>query len=156
LPAEVTTFAKLDKVMSVENDSDLDKYNGWKLDFDQLGERNLGQAAILGSIVTFTTFVPSEDICQPEGESFLWAPYYRTGTAYLSNVIGTVARGGETEVLRKLSVGVGLASTPNIHTGAEAGSTAFVQTSTGAIISVQQNNPGVVKGGMISWRELGD
>jgi type IV pilus assembly protein PilY1 len=156
LPAEVTTFAKLDKEMSMQDNLDLDKYNGWKLDFDQPGERNLGQAAILGNIVTFTTFVPSEDICQPEGESFLWAPYYRTGTAYMRNVIGTVARDGETEVLRKLSVGAGLASTPNIHTGAEAGSTAFVQTSTGAIISVQQNNPGVIKGGPISWRELGD
>lgn len=152
---DATTFKELNLEMS-EKVSGLDTYNGWKLDFDLSGERNLGQAAILGNIVTFTTFVPSEDLCQPEGESFLWAPYYRTGTAYLKSVIGTRARGEETEVTRKISVGAGLASTPNIHSGAEAGSTAFVQTSTGAIISVQQENPGVVKSGMISWRELGE
>jgi len=54
--------------------------------------------------------------------------------------------------MRKVDIGGGLASTPNIHSGAETGSTAFVQTSTGAIISVQQDNPGVVKSGEISWR----
>lgn len=150
-----TTFKELDHEMSLK-ESGLDKYNGWKLDFNTSGERNLGQAAILGNIVTFTTFQPSVNLCTPEGESFLWAPYYRTGTSYSKSVIGTKNRDGDTEVTRRISVGAGLASTPNIHSGAQAGSTAFVQTSTGAIISVQQINPGVVKSGMISWRELGE
>ncbi len=151
----ISTFNELNAEMSAKT-GDYDTYNGWKLDFDLTGERNLGQAAVLGNIVTFTTFVPSENICQPEGESYLWAPYFRTGTAYARNVIGTVNRDGTTEIERKIDIGGGLASTPNIHSGAETGSTAFVQTSTGAIISVQQDNPGVVKSGVVSWRELGD
>lgn len=149
-----TTFKALNVEMSEQVITNVDKFHGWKLDFDPLnGERNLGQAAILGNIVTFTTFVPSEDLCKPEGESFLWATYYRTGTAYYKSVIG-LDIDNPTEVVRKVSVGAGLASTPNIHSGAEAGATAFVQTSTGAIVSVQQDTPGVVKSGMQSWREL--
>ncbi|MBW1967326.1 MAG: hypothetical protein JRI48_08060 [Deltaproteobacteria bacterium] len=43
--------------------------------------------------------------------------------------------------------------TPNIHTGREAGSKSFVQTSTGAIIGIEQANPGITKSGKTSWRE---
>lgn len=118
------------------------------------GERNIGQAAILGENVTFTTYVPSDDLCSPEGTSYLYAPYYRTGTSYFKSVIGMVANGGTTEVLRKVTLGKGLATTPNIHTGVNDGTKAFVQTSTGAIIGVEQSNPGVTKSGMQSWREL--
>jgi type IV pilus assembly protein PilY1 len=58
-------------------------------------------------------------------------------------------------VLRKTDLGKGLSTTPNIHTGEGDGSKAFVQSSTGAILSIEQTNPGVVKSGMKSWRELG-
>ena len=135
----------------------IDVYNGWKINFGDTGsayqgERNVGQAAILGDIVTFTSYVPSVDKCAPEGDSYLWAPYYRTGTSFYRSVIGLDIDG--TTVLRKISLGKGLATTPNIHTGAEKGSKAFVQTSTGAIIGLEQTNPGDTKSGVISWREL--
>jgi type IV pilus assembly protein PilY1 len=157
----VDTFAKLNEEMSAKYDTapdtGLDKYHGWMLDFDLVGERNLGQAAILGNIVTFTSYVPESNICSPEGNSYLWAPFYRTGTAYFKPVMGSIDLGDDTaESLRKVSIGVGLASTPNIHSGGEDGSKAFVQTSTGAIISIEQDNPGVVKSGVVSWREIGD
>jgi type IV pilus assembly protein PilY1 len=131
-------------------------YDGWKIDFDLPGERNLGQAAVLGDIVTFTTYVPSSNVCTAEGESYLWAPYYKTGTAYLRSVIGLHKEfvPGKDKVLRKLSLGSGLSTTPNIHSGSEEGTKAFVQTSTGAIIGIEQANPGVTKSGPASWREL--
>jgi Tfp pilus tip-associated adhesin PilY1 len=151
-----TSFKELDIEMSEKKIDGTDKYHGWKLDFDLPGERNLGQAAILGNIVTFTTYVPSNDYCNPEGNSYLWTPYYRTGTSYFRSVMGLVDRGGKDEVIRKQLIGVGLATTPNIHSGGEEGTKAFVQTSTGAIISLEQSNPGVTKSGMQSWRELGN
>ncbi|MFO7606918.1 MAG: PilC/PilY family type IV pilus protein [Desulfurivibrionaceae bacterium] len=151
--SDVTYFGELNLKMS-ELSGGLDLYNGWKIELDN-GERVIGQPAILGDIVTFTSYIPSNDPCVPDGTSYLWAPYFRTGTAFYRSVIGTNVVTGGTEVLRKISLGAGLSTTPNIHTGAGDGSKAFVQSSTGAITSIEQTNPGVVKSGMRSWRELG-
>lgn len=154
----VAKFTELNEVMDSLQASGSgyeDVYHGWRIKLDS-GERVLGQPAILGDIVTFTSYIPSNDPCEPEGVSFLWAPYFRTGTAFYRSVIGTEANGSEQEVLRKISIGKGLATTPNIHTGSDDGTKAFVQSSTGAIISIEQTNPGVVKSGMRSWREMGD
>ncbi|MBU0674354.1 MAG: hypothetical protein KJ950_06900 [Proteobacteria bacterium] len=148
------TFTELNNKISERDLGGLDYYHGWKIDFDLDGERNLGQAAILGNVVTFTTFVPSETLCSPEGYSYLWAPFYRTGTAYRKSVIGSQTTAGVTTNLRKIDVGIGLATTPNIHSGSADGTKAFVQTSTGAIITVEQSNPGAIRSGMQTWREL--
>ncbi len=135
---------------------------GWYLDFSTSKERNLGQAALLGSLLTFTTYMPSEDICSFEGESNLYGLYFKTGTAYFKSVIGaihhddntdSVVDEGELEIKRTVSLGQGLAVTPNIHVGSEEGSKAFVQTSTGAIEVIEQINPGKTKSGVISWQE---
>ena len=56
-------------------------------------------------------------------------------------------------VLPKVYAGRGYTTTPNLHTGKEEGSTAFVQTSTGAIIDIEQINPGITRSGKVSWRE---
>jgi Tfp pilus tip-associated adhesin PilY1 len=148
IPINVATFAALKNAMI--------GFDGWKIDFDLPGERNLGQAAVLGDIVTFTTYVPSADVCTAEGDSYLWAPYYKTGTSYFQSVIGQQydAGAGQFKVLRKISLGSGMSTTPNIHSGAGEGTKAFVQTSTGAIIGIEQANPGVIKSGPASWREL--
>jgi type IV pilus assembly protein PilY1 len=55
--------------------------------------------------------------------------------------------------LRKQSLGKGLAISPAMHTGKEKGSKAFVQTSTGAILVIEQQNPGAVKSGKTYWME---
>jgi type IV pilus assembly protein PilY1 len=152
------SFAELNSEIGAK-DAGLDRYNGWKINYGATGtalegERTIGQAAILGDIVTFTSYVPSVDKCQPEGDSYLWAPYYRTGTSYYRSVIGTGLVDSDEVVSRKVGIGKGLATTPNIHTGAAEGSKAFIQTSTGAIVGIEQANPGVTKSGVISWREL--
>jgi hypothetical protein len=148
IPVNVTTFTDLKYAMA--------GFDGWKIDFDLSGERNLGQAAVLGDIVTFTTYVPSAEVCTAEGDSYLYAPYYKTGTGYLHSVIGqqydTLLQ--QMVVLRKTTLGSGLSTTPNIHSGAGENTKAFVQTSTGAIIGIEQANPGVIKSGPASWREL--
>ncbi|MGD8504421.1 MAG: hypothetical protein PVH49_12485, partial [Syntrophobacterales bacterium] len=93
-----------------------------------------------------------------EGYSYLYATNYKTGTAFSSSVIGLgndVVVEGETtqEVFRQQSLGRGLAVSPALHTGREKGSKAFVQTSTGAILVIEQQNPGAVKSGKAYWKE---
>ncbi|MCP4995308.1 MAG: hypothetical protein GY934_16250, partial [Gammaproteobacteria bacterium] len=137
--------------------------SGWRMDFSGTGERNLGGAALLGELLTFTSYLPSQDICDIEGRSNLYALYFKTGTSYYRPVIGWAwddSRGTETgkieaaeqNMLKSTSLGLGLAESPNIHTGREEGSKAFVQTSTGAIVGVEQLNPGRTKSGKSAWR----
>ena len=139
-------------------------HDGWLLDFDGLGERNLGSAALLGELLTFTTYLPSQNICNIEGTSNLYGLYYKTGTAHWRPVFGfdwDDSRGTEPGRIessemrnrRSSGLGPGLAETPNIHTGEEDGSVAFVQTSTGAILKIEQENPGRTKSGQSAWRQ---
>lgn len=142
------------------------KKDGWYIDFldadstgsktIQHGERNLGQAALLGGVLSFTTFIPSSDVCVAGGESYLWALYYQTGTAFYQGILGTISKtyDGETMLFNipKISLGEGLATSPNIHVGSEDGSTVFVQTSTGDIIRIEEDNPLATKSGKTSWR----
>ena len=149
-----------DDINQIQTDN-IASADGWRLDFDEPGERNIGQAVLLGDILTFTTYLPSADLCRFEGESYLYALYYGTGTAYSKSVIGlegdaggpTPPPGSPKKVLKKRSLGRGLTITPNVHTGRQKGSKVFIQTSTGAILGIDQQNPGVTKSGTLSWQE---
>ncbi len=140
---------------------ELDSKEGWFLDFyaedgDLEGERNLGQAALIGGLLSFTTFIPSDDICVASGESNLWALYYKTGTAFYNGILGTTSQTVNGESLekasRKISLGQGLATSPSIHVGREKGSVVFVQSSTGEIKRIEEENPLSTKSGRLSWR----
>jgi Tfp pilus tip-associated adhesin PilY1 len=135
-----------------------DSYQGWRMNFDyqSAGERNLGEAVLAGDILTFTTYVPSDDPCSIGGESLAYALYYRTGTAYQNPVIGVDQSkkdaDGNALVLKRGHLGSGMTTTPNIHVGREDGSQAHIQTSTGAIKPVEQQNPGVLKSGKLPFK----
>lgn len=60
----------------------IDTKNGWLVRFSHSGERNYVKPLILGGIVAWATYVPSTDLCSPEGKSYVYAVYYETGTAY--------------------------------------------------------------------------
>ena len=106
------------------------------------GERNVGQATLLGGLVTYTTYQPFNDACQAEGNAYLYAEYYRTGTAWHKNIFGGTSGMNGSNVSDKLNLGRGLATTPNLHVGSDsgdgddAGPKAFVQTSTGEILEI--------------------
>jgi len=51
-----------------------------------------------------------------------------------------------------ISLGKGLATTPNIHVGSERGSTVFVQSSTSEITKIEEENPLSTKSGIQSWK----
>ncbi|MCP4116024.1 MAG: hypothetical protein GY737_11585 [Desulfobacteraceae bacterium] len=135
-------------------------YDGWYIDFSTPGERSLGQAAVLGDIVSFTTYLPDNDVCASEGESYFYGLYYKTGTAYHKGVLKTEDNNNTGidpttgVVKKKVEIGKGYSTTPNVHTGRKKGSKAFIQTSTGTIIGVDEANPGITKSSKISWRNL--
>jgi len=128
-------------------------YSGWKLNFSTTGERNIGQAALLGSTLTFTTYVPSTNVCTFEGQSYLYGLVYNTGTAYFNDIFSTLLVGRHLSTER-ISLGQGLAATPNLHVGGEDGSKIFVQDSTGEIKTLNENNVTSTKSGRTLWREI--
>lgn len=130
--------------------------DGWYRDFpavSRLGERNVGQATLLGGLLTFTTYQPYDNPCKQEGIAYLYGLYYQTGTTWYRTVFSDRSLEGD-RVLESISLGRGLATTPNLHVGSGEGPTAFVQTSTGEIIEIPQTPPlDNFKSGFQSWRE---
>lgn len=128
--------------------TDMTGTEGWRQDFDPAFERVLGQASILGGTVLFTSYTPSENLCEFEGNSTLWALFYKTGTAYYRPIF----RNAQDPFTTSIDLGRGLAITPNVHVGDKEGTTAFIQTSTGAIETIEIANPFSVKSGSLFWR----
>jgi type IV pilus assembly protein PilY1 len=159
LPGGVTNFQDLENDIAgtgCDSNHQPTGMGGWRLDFPDPRERNLGQAALLGGLLTFTTYQPFDDICRPEGEAYLYAVYYKTGTSWHEAVYKSPygVKGTPGQVVSRLSIGRGLAKTPNIQTGTEEGAKAFAQTSTGAIVEIEQPNLPIknAKTGRVYWR----
>lgn len=131
--------------------------DGWYYEFHDPRERNLGTSALLGGLLTFTSYQPYNDPCKAEGESFLYGLHYQTGTAPEETVFGHFVYGDKTFVMEKLSLGRGLSTTPSIHSGSsdDYDAKAFIQTSTGEIIEIEQKNLpiGNTKSGRQSWTD---
>jgi len=138
--------------------------DGWYRDFSDPRERNLGTAALLGGLVTFTSYQPFSDKCKSEGQGFLYAIHFQTGTAWTESVFGTFDSGdgtlypgdGGIYVKDKMSTGQGLSTTPSMHVGSgTGGASAFVQTSTGEIVEIKQENLPFnnTKSGRINWND---
>jgi type IV pilus assembly protein PilY1 len=138
--------------------------DGWYYEFHDPRERNLGTSALLGGLLTFTSYQPYNDPCKAEGESFLYGLHYQTGTAPQETVFGSFDEDGTIHsdetgsfVMEKLSLGRGLSTTPSIHSGSSDGyeAKAFIQTSTGEIIEVEQKNLplGNTKSGRQGWTD---
>ena len=136
--------------------------DGWYYKFTP-GESNVGQATLLGGLTTFTTYDPmSSDICITAGESFVYALFFQTGTSYFESVfdlsIGVDANTTPATVVHRLSLGEGLAVTPNLHGGegdAEGDEriTALIGTSTTAIVQIRQPYlPINERTGRTSWK----
>ncbi len=126
----------------------MDTYQGWYRNFTDPKERNLGEATLFADLLLFTTYAPSIDACAIEGSSWLYGLYYRTGTAYYKNVFDK----NISIVTDRISLGPGLAETPNIHVG-RGGTEAMVQTSTGAIQRIEQTTPGNPKSHAVYWEQ---
>ena len=141
--------------------------DGWYHAFHDSRERNLGASALLGGLLTFTTYQPFNDKCEAEGLSYLYGIHFQTGTAWTNTVFGTFDEtvdngvGGNktvTIVKDKMSLGRGMSTTPSMHVGSDGdgAAKAFIQTSTGEIIEVTQDNLPIesqTRSGRQSWSD---
>jgi type IV pilus assembly protein PilY1 len=150
-------------------DPDVPKhYDGFILDMYAPGggapsERCVSKPTILGGITTFTTFLPNDSACAFEGESFLYALFYKTGTSYSEPIIGyganviTVGADTHQETARRKSLGNGVAATPSLHVGEQEGVKAFVQSSTGEIEIINEINlPEAFRSKPLFWLQTDD
>ncbi|MCF6364097.1 MAG: hypothetical protein L3J88_12310 [Gammaproteobacteria bacterium] len=138
-----------------------DYQSGWYRNVLPAGNRIIGEATILGDSLTHTMYDPSDAACKVEGLSQLSVTHFATGTAGNPPVIGTTGSAdsdGNYVIKTTLDLGVAPSLSPALHTGSgynSDGSTkAFIQTSTGKIVTIEQENKGATRSGEASWREL--
>jgi|CXWL01.1.fsa_nt_gi type IV pilus assembly protein PilY1 len=111
------------------------------------GERVLAAPVVFAGIVYFPTFTPTNDICASSGTSYLYALYYKTGSAYTESIIGTTPGvSGNVNVSGKMSLGEGLAfgGVTHIGSGSDGGAPVKIcnNTSTGALLCNDSDTAG--------------
>jgi len=78
-------------------------------------ERSVSSPVVLAGAVFLPTLVPTNDFCSSTGTSYLYALYYKTGSAYSSPIIGTSASGANTISSTRITLGEGVASQVAVH-----------------------------------------
>ncbi len=139
--------------------------DGWFTTLPDTRERALSSPTIIGGLVFFPTYVPTNDICSTSGSSFLYALYYKSGTAYKESVIGTEVVGANTNIKRRSAISdPGMASGVAVHIGAQGSGangsggggcqgqlTANIQSSTGSVGQTCLKTAGAPWSYYISW-----
>ena len=93
-------------------------------------ERSVVNPTLIAGVIFLPTFVPTNDFCASDGISYLYALFYKTGTAPPYAVVGTTPSGANTNINAKIDLGVGMASSGSAHFGQE-GAKLFFQMSGG-------------------------
>ena len=78
-------------------------------------ERSVSSPVVLAGAVFFPTLIPTNDFCASTGTSYLYALFYKTGSAYSSPIIGTTASGANTNSTTRMLMGEGVASQVAVH-----------------------------------------
>lgn len=127
------TFKQLENFMR-------DSGTGW---YVTLGtrERITVNGFVVAGIAGFGSYTPNDDVCEFEGTSKEYFPYYLTGTVYYSPQ-GTPM----TSVFE--STGSGLPSAPAIHIDSKGEAKLFIQKSTGEIKVIKLPTATPVTGGL--------
>ena len=140
---------------------DTDPVGGWIKLLQPVGNRVIGEATVLGATLTHTSYQPSAAACSFEGTSKLHAYNFTTGTAGPEEIIGLSGSpdgDGNRVLSTEISLGVAPALTPSLHIGTgydtDNQSKAYVQTSTGKTIAIEQKNSQPVRSGEQSWRRI--
>ena len=146
-------------------------YDGWFTTLSDARERDLNRPVILGGTLFFTTFTPTDGICEATGTGKLYGMYYLTGTAYKSSGLGASTLNGVGKFDRSITMGDGIPSEVSVHVGAQGSSgdgqvvngtgcksrtSVFVQKSTGAMgqTCVRGGTAGNPFSEMLTWRDL--
>lgn len=163
-PAISTFDGLVEQIEQTASESSPRKYDGWIRDITD-GERCNSKPTVLGGIVSISTFDPGSNVssCGVGGDAYLYGLHYKTGTAYSKSVLGTgsdtltVDNQAHHEILNVVSLGRGVSATPSLHVGTQQGAKAFVQTSTGQIAVIDQENLAEsFKSRPLHWIQPGD
>jgi len=128
-------------------------------------ERSVSSSVVLAGAVFFPTLVPTNDFCSSTGTSYLYALYYKTGSAVPTPIIGTSVSGANTNSNTRMNLGDGVASQVAVHidgTGTSNGSSAGAapggppikacsQMSTGSSTCIDANAPNPPWSRYVSW-----
>jgi len=155
LPTPATFFDLNERMMQF----DTDYVDGWVRTMQSNGNRVIGEATVFGGTVNHTAYNPDAATCVVDGVSQLHVNYFTTGTASAIPIIGTQTTNGSNGnplVENQLEIGSTPALTPSLHTGRgydnDKSSKAFIQTSDGKVIGIEQQNNDAVRSGESSWR----
>jgi len=128
-------------------------------------ERSVSSPVVLAGAVFFPTLVPTNDFCSSTGTSYLYALYYKTGSAYSSPIIGTSTSGANTNSNTRIGLGEGVASQVAVHISGSGGTCtggncslamgppikACSQMSTGSTTCAAANGPNPPWSRYVSW-----
>ncbi len=133
-------------------------YEGWVRTLSDPGERSTQKPTLLGGITLFTSYVPSNEICSFGGNSYLYALYFETGTAFADAVFTSsegVSIGTPLTVSERVDLGIGLASSPSIHIGTQGNNEAkvLIEKSTGAIEGVNIDPAFDIRSNLRYWQQ---
>ncbi len=131
-------------------------YDGWVMYFENLletvdftgatllhtGERVLSKPLVLGGIVTWTTFIPGDEKCNPEGESNIYSVYYKTGSSYKDYVFNAQAyktkqNNTPEAVARVKRLGPGMASSPSVQVTAKGAANITITDPNGQLLQLR-------------------
>jgi len=122
-----------------------DKGEGWKITLGA-SERVIVNGFVVGGIAGFGSYTPTTSICEFEGRSKQYFPYYLTGTVPYSP-------GGTFLPSVSVDTGGGLPSIPAVHIDSAGRVKLFLQKSTGEIQVVEMRQAQTVTGGLGSGGE---
>jgi len=120
------------------------------------------QGIVFGGIVDFITYVPPNDICAFEGNSKLYALYYKSGTAYpvpsILSPKATSGTSGQVTIYKSIDLGRGAPPVGNpFQVSVSQSSTnryeKFIQVSTGVVIKQTQQPTPSAQPRFILWIE---
>jgi type IV pilus assembly protein PilY1 len=135
---------------------EVSKTSGWYYNFSRSRSRNTTASVITDQSVIFSEYQPSNQKCQPEGESFLNAPHTLAGIPGFYGPLGkdaTITMNSQSLVKLSVNIGLGSPSVPQIYQNSAGVRSVIVQTSTGQI-SWQTLTGSTLQGQRESWREI--
>ncbi len=133
---------------------------GWYHELIQSGggdpsTRNLSKAGVTGGALVYADFTPSEELCEPLGESGLNVVYYKTGTGHPGVLVPDLVNGAGVTATRA-DLGAGRAMEPVFHAGTGSGE-GVVSIHTGnsnLSLTRTEVNPVAEPGSRTSWHEI--
>ena len=144
---------------------------GWINDFERDGtnpsSKNLSSAVSTFSTLFFTEYKPPADHCLIDGDGFLRALHYQTGTAVPAKERRLLTKGIITDTtvsVNKISIGEGIAPSPIIHRTGDGKTKLIVQGQPGDISDIDLDEkpatlpptPSPLTGERQSWRQIHD